>query len=59
MKYHGHEIKPKVEDLGYSGEDKNLNKVYEIYKDGEYINVAWSISTAKDYIDSGYDQRYL
>ena len=57
MKYHGHEIRKKLEDLGYS--EKSMNYVYEIWKDGKYINVAWSLGTAKDYIDSGYDQRYL
>ena len=59
MKYHDHEIIVKKEDLGYSGDEDFLNKVYEIYKNGEYKGVAWSLGTAKDYIDSGYDQRYL
>ena len=57
MKYHGHIIKKVYEDLGYT--EKKMNYVYEIYKDGNYINVAWSLGSAKDFIDSGYDQTYL
>lgn len=57
MKYHGHEIKKVPTDLGES--DPKLNFTYEIYKDGKYINVALVLSSAKDFIDSGYDQNYL
>ena len=57
MKYHGHEIKKIFTDLGE--EDKRLNYTYEIYKDGEYINTALTLSTAKEYIDSGYNETYL
>lgn len=58
MKYHNHTIVPKMEDLGY--DDPKDNKVYLIFdKDGNYITVAWSMSNAKEYIDSGYDARYL
>jgi hypothetical protein len=59
MKYHGHEIKVVIQDLGYSGDESWMNKTYEIYKDNEYINVAWSLNNAKEFIDSDYDIRYL
>lgn len=57
MKYHGHEIKKIHTDLGE--EDARLNYTYEIYKDEKLINTALTLSTAKEYIDSGYDERYL
>ena len=57
MKYHGHEIVKKQADLGE--EKKKKNCIYEIYKDGKRLNVALTISTAKEYIDSGYDNNYL
>lgn len=57
MKYHKHEIKKVYTDLGE--EEAKLNYTYEIYKDGEYINTALTLSTAKDYIDSGYNETYL
>lgn len=58
MKYHKHTIKVVKEDLGY--DDERLNKVYEVYdEDGNYVNVAWTLGSAKDYIDSGYDDTYL
>ena len=57
MKYHKHEIKKVYTDLGE--EDKRLNYTYEIYKDGEHIATALTLSTAKDYIDSGYNETYL
>lgn len=57
MKYHHHEIKKVHEDLGE--DNKSLNYVYKIYKDGKYINEALSLGSAKDYIDSGYNKNYL
>lgn len=57
MKYHNHEIKKVPTDLGE--EDCRKNYTYEIYKDGEYINTALTLSTAKDYIDSDYNETYL
>lgn len=57
MKYHNHEIKKISMDLGE--EDTRLNCVFEIYKNGDYINTALTLSTAKDYIDSGYNETYL
>lgn len=57
MKYHNHEIRKVATDLGE--EDPKLNYTYEIYKDGEYINTALTLSTAKQYIDSEYDETYL
>lgn len=58
MKYHKHEIKIVPSDLGELNERDN--KLYEIYdQDGQYINTALTLSTAKDYIDSGYDDTFL
>lgn len=57
MKYHGHEIKKVYTDLGE--ENARDNCTYEIRKDGEYINTALTLSTAKTYIDSGYNDTYL
>ena len=57
MKYKGHIIKKVHEDLGEENPKKNC--VYEIYKDGEYINTALTIDTAKEYIASGYNDTYL
>lgn len=57
MKYHNHEIKKVPTDLGEENPRKNYT--YEIYKSGEYINTALTLSTAKDYIDSGYNETYL
>ena len=57
MKYHKHEIKKIPEDLGE--EDKTKNYVYKIYKAGKYIQTALTLSTAKEYIDSGYNEIYL
>ena len=59
MKYHGCEIKVVLQDLNYSGDEKDMNKTYEIYKDGEYLNVAWTLSNAKEFIDTDFDIRYL
>lgn len=57
MKYHGHEIKRINTDLGESQKSKNC--VFEIYKDDKYIATALTTSTAKEYIDSGYNDTYL
>ena len=57
MKYHNHIIKKVSTDLGEDDERKNYT--YEIYKDGEYKETALTISTAKQYIDSGYDENCL
>lgn len=57
MKYHGHIIKVTPTDLGE--ENPKDNKVYEIYKDGKYINEALTLSTAKSYIDNNYNNTYL
>jgi hypothetical protein len=57
MKYHKHEIKKVPTDLGE--ENKRDNFTYEIYKDGAYINTALTLSTAKEYIDSDYNDTYL
>lgn len=57
MKYHKCIIKKVRTDLGESEERKNC--VYEIYYDGDFINTALTLSTAKDYIDSGFNANYL
>lgn len=57
MKYHGHIIKKIPEDLGE--EDSRYNFLYYIYKDGKYIQVALNLSSAKEYIDSGYNENVL
>jgi hypothetical protein len=57
MKYHKHEIKKVPTDLGE--DDPRKNYTYEIFKDGEYIQTALTLSTAKTYIDSGYNETYL
>lgn len=57
MKYHKHEIKKIPMDLGE--DDPKLNFVYEIYKDNEKINEALTLNSAKNFIDSGYNQIFL
>lgn len=57
MKYRKHEIKKVYTDLGE--ESSKDNYTYEIYKDGKYVNTALSLSTAKTYIDFGYNDAYL
>lgn len=57
MKYHKHEIIKVPTDLGE--DDPKLNYTYKIYKDGEYIQTALTLSTAKDYIDNNYNESYL
>lgn len=57
MKYHGYEIKKVPTDLGES--DPKLNFTYEIYKDGEYVNTALVLTSAKEYIDTGENDNYL
>ena len=57
MKYHGHEIKRIKTDLGENDERKNC--VFEISKNGEYIQTALTISSAKEFIDSDYNENYL
>lgn len=57
MKYHGHEIRKVPSDLGE--ENPRDNYTYEIYKSGEYINTALTLSTAKTYIDTDYNETYL
>ena len=57
MKYHGHEIIKKPADLGEDEQRKNC--IYEIRKDGRWVQNALTLSTAKQYIDSGYNETYL
>lgn len=57
MKYHGCLIEKVASDLGE--DDPRLNFVYEIYHEGKWKNEALTLSTAKQYIDSGFDENYL
>ena len=58
MKYHNHIIKKVYTDLGE--ENDRYNYTYEIYDStGKYIATALTLSTAKEFIDSGYDDNYL
>lgn len=57
MKYHDCEIIKRHEDLGE--DNPRLNFVYEIYHKGKLKNEALTLSTAKQYIDSGFDDNYL
>ena len=53
MKYHKCELK-KVIDSDVEG-----GFYYEIYKDGKYIINAWTLSNAKEFIDSGFNYNVL
>lgn len=53
MKYHGCEL-IKVIDKEIEG-----GKYYKIYKNGKYITDAWTLSNAKEFIDSGFNINYL
>ena len=56
MKYHNHTIVKEHEDLGE--DDPKLNYVYLIFNDkGILINVALTLSSAKEFIDSGKEKR--
>lgn len=57
MKYHKCVIKKVPTDLGE--DDPRLNYTYKIYKDGEWLDNALTLSSAKEYIDSGFDDNYL
>lgn len=57
MKYHNCEIIKRHEDFGE--DNPRLNFVYEIYHKGEWKNEALTLSTAKQYIESGFDETYL
>ena len=57
VKYHGCLIIKVYADLGEERESDN--HLYEIYKDGKYINTAITYSSAKEFIDSGFDSNYL
>lgn len=57
MVYRGYTIKEVNEDLGES--DDRMNRIYEIYKGDNFINTALTLSSARDYIDSGLNENYL
>ena len=46
MKYHGHEL-IKIEDSNIDG-----GFYYQILKDGKYIIEAWTLSNAKEFVDT-------
>ena len=53
MKYHNYELK-KIKDAEVDG-----GSYYEIYKNGKRITVAWTLSNAKEFIDSGENPNVL
>lgn len=53
MKYHGYTLK-KIKDPDVEG-----GCYYEIYKNGNYITAAWTLSNAKEFIDSGENWNVL
>lgn len=58
MKYKNHTIQKVYQDLGES--KHHLNYIFEIYNaSGDYLMSALTLSSAKNYIDSGYDENYL
>lgn len=54
MKYHEHEIIKTKSD-----NDCAMKYKYDILKNKKYINTAYSLQNAKEYIDSNYDNSYL
>ena len=58
MKYHNFIIKKEYSDLGES--NNRLNYIYKIFNiDNKYIATALTLSSAKDFIDSGLNTIYL
>ena len=57
MKYHNHIIKKEKTDLGEM--DSRLNYTYKIFKNEKYIATALTLNSAKEFIDSNYNQIYL
>jgi len=52
MKYHNHILK-RIIDGDVDGES-----YYEIYKDGKKITESWTLSNAKEFIDSFDGENY-
>ena len=52
MKYHKHELRVVYESEVEGG------KYYDIYKDGKHLTCAWTLSNAKEFIDSFDGERY-
>lgn len=52
MKYHNHEL-IKVID-----EDIDGGKYYKIYRRGEFIAIAWTLSNAKEFVDTFDGEKY-
>ena len=46
MKYHGHELRKVIDHEVYGG------SYYDIFKDGKKITNAWTLSNAKEFVDS-------
>jgi len=52
MKYHKHELK-KIIDYDVDG-----GSYYKIYRDGIYITCAWTLSNAKEFVDTFDGETY-
>lgn len=57
MKYHKCVIKKVATDLGE--DDPKLNYTYEIYQNNRYIDTALTLSSAKEFIDTGFNDNVL
>lgn len=57
MKYHKCVIKKVATDLGE--DDPRLNYTYEIYQNNQYIDTALTLSSAKEFIDTGFNDNVL
>ena len=58
MKYHNHIIEKK-KVIEYDLGRKRKHNEYHIFKDNDYIQTTYSLNNAKEYIDSGYNDRIL
>lgn len=57
MKYHKCVIKKVPTDLGE--DNPRLNYTYEIYQNNRYIDTALTLSSAKEFIDTGFNDNVL
>lgn len=57
MKYHKCVIKKVPTDLGE--DNPRLNYTYEIYQNNQYIDTALTLSSAKEFIDTGFNDNVL
>ena len=58
MKYHNHILK-KVHDYTIDKEMSKDQSYWEIWKDNKCLNRTLCLRSAKDYIDSNYNETYL